>query len=220
MEIVIQENGPYIVKGGVPLREMRIRSQGKGYIWEEGNPLPQKEVYTLCRCGRSSTPPFCDGAHKTIAFAGKETASRKPFMERARRSSGPEMDLMDDGRCAFSRFCHRQGGDAWSLAESRGAEDQKEAVLAAAACPSGRLLALDKRGKEYEPRLKKEIIIIQDPERNVSGGIYVKGGIPLIGADGASYPLQNRYVLCRCGLSKNKPFCDARHMSGFLDGLS
>ena len=38
--------------------------------------------------------------------------------------------------------------------------------------------------------------------------------------DGSTYELRNRYALCRCGASRNKPFCDAMHVSiGFSDGL-
>ena len=38
--------------------------------------------------------------------------------------------------------------------------------------------------------------------------------------DGVEYELRNRYALCRCGASRNKPFCDAMHVTvGFEDGL-
>jgi CDGSH-type Zn-finger protein len=38
------------------------------------------------------------------------------------------------------------------------------------------------------------------------------------GADGAPYEVRNRVTLCRCGASRNKPFCDGTHASiGFKD---
>ena len=39
--------------------------------------------------------------------------------------------------------------------------------------------------------------------------------------DGTEYELRNRYALCRCGASRNKPFCDAMHVTvGYEDGLN
>jgi CDGSH-type Zn-finger protein len=50
------------------------------------------------------------------------------------------------------------------------------------------------------------------------GPYAVSGGIELAGVsfgDGAS---QEHYTLCRCGASKNKPFCDGSHWdAGFKD---
>ena len=75
-------------------------------------------------------------------------------------------------------------------------------------------------GTPYEPVLDPAISLLEDPEEGVSGPLYVRGGIPLISADGSTYELRNRYALCRCGASRNKPFCDAMHVSiGFSDGL-
>ena len=43
-------------------------------------------------------------------------------------------------------------------------------------------------------------------------------GATLIGADGAVISEQESYSLCRCGHSKNKPFCDGAHReAGFED---
>ncbi|MBK5244824.1 MAG: CDGSH iron-sulfur domain-containing protein [Eubacteriaceae bacterium] len=61
---------------------------------------------------------------------------------------------------------------------------------------------------EYEP----SIDILQDPQKGVSGGIFVKGKIPIESSDGESYEVRNRIVLCRCGEATNKPFCDATHI--------
>ncbi|MBI2766119.1 MAG: CDGSH iron-sulfur domain-containing protein [Chloroflexi bacterium] len=65
IEIKIRDNGPYIVKGGVIVMD------------PDGNSYEVKDVIALCRCGHSSTKPFCDGSHKTQGFqsaprAGKE----------------------------------------------------------------------------------------------------------------------------------------------------
>ena len=65
-----------------------------------------------------------------------------------------------------------------------------------------------------------------------NGPYLVTGGVPLarqtVVADrdgnshewqeGAAYPAQERYALCRCGHSKNKPFCDSTHKQIGFDG--
>ncbi|MEA4888746.1 MAG: CDGSH iron-sulfur domain-containing protein [Clostridiaceae bacterium] len=123
------------------------------------------------------------------------------------------MDLLDDGRCAYARFCHRNAGNAWELTRNSDDETNKnEAMQAAYECPSGRLAAMDKAGKIYDPEYEPSVNIIQDPQKNVSGGIFVKGNIPIEAADGQIYEPRNRVVLCRCGRSANKPFCDATHI--------
>ena len=53
---------------------------------------------------------------------------------------------------------------------------------------------------------------MQDPEREVSAFIFVKGGIPIEAGDGAEYEIRNRVALCRCGRSQDKPYCDATHV--------
>jgi hypothetical protein len=88
-----------------------------------------------------------------------------------------------------------------------------EAIQAAGDCPAGRLVAMDKEGNILEPSLEPSIDIIQDPENDVSSGIFVKGHIPIESSDGAMYETRNRVMLCRCGKSRNKPFCDATHVS-------
>ncbi|MGI6730875.1 MAG: CDGSH iron-sulfur domain-containing protein [Anaerovoracaceae bacterium] len=212
-KIKILEKGPYLVTGGVPLTEKIIAYDGEKYEWKEGRELPQSETYTLCRCGKSKNHPFCDGNHVNVRFKSEETASREPYKERAKLIKGPKLDLLDDGRCAFVRFCHRKDGDAWELVEQSDNEEcRQEAIIAASDCSAGRLTAVDKEGNLIEPELEPGIEIVQDPARKVSACINVKGYIPIESSDGHVYEIRNRVALCRCGKSKIKPFCDGMHV--------
>lgn len=212
-KIRIVEGGPYLVSGNIPISEQIITPKGKEYEFQEGRELPQSKEYELCRCGRSKNAPFCDGSHREHNFLGKETASRNNYHERAEIMEGPEIDLLDDGRCAFARFCHRKNGDVWELVrDSDIGDNREEAIRAACDCPSGRLTAIDMDGMEYENEYAPSIVIMQDLERRVSAGIFVKGQIIIESADGTSYEVRNRAALCRCGNSRNKPFCDATHV--------
>ncbi|AFM41442.1 hypothetical protein Desaci_2496 [Desulfosporosinus acidiphilus SJ4] len=218
-EIKITQDGPYIVTGNVPLSEKIIVPQGRKYELFEGRELPQTETYALCRCGKSKNTPFCDGSHEKVGFVGTETASKAKYEDRAELIGGPEIDLLDDNRCAFARFCHRDNGNVWELTQkSDWGDNRSEAIIAASECLAGRLVAVDKDGNEIEPELQPSIDIIQDPEKRVSAGIFVKGNIPIVGANGETYEVRNRVALCRCGNSENKPFCDATHvLTKFLD---
>ena len=44
-----------------------------------------------------------------------------------------------------------------------------------------------------------------------NGPYLVKGTVTLIDADGNPYTVEQNFVLCRCGGSKTKPFCDGSH---------
>ncbi|HIW21175.1 MAG TPA: CDGSH iron-sulfur domain-containing protein [Candidatus Dorea intestinavium] len=215
MKITITKNGPYLVTGGVPLKEMIITKVGKHYEFKEGRTFPLEDEYALCRCGQSKTAPFCDGSHETFDFDGTETANMAPYLKRIEDVvEGKDIILVDDGRCAFARFCHREGGDVWSLThDDQKSNNKDEAIIAAHECPAGRLTMFDKDGHNLDTPNKPEIIIMQDPEQECSAGLFVKGPITLESADGKTYEIRNRVTLCRCGHSSNMPFCDATHVS-------
>jgi CDGSH-type Zn-finger protein len=213
IKIRIIKNGPYVVSGNVPLAEKIITPKGREYVFKDGDELPQSEQYELCRCGKSNIAPFCDNHHEEADFDGTETASRAKYVDRAEVHRGPGLNLLDDHRCALARFCHREDGNAWGLTKnSDNPKNKQEAIIAASECPAGRLVAYDKDGKAIEPEYEPSIWIMQDPEKGVSGGIFVRGNIPIESSDGHVYEIRNRVVLCRCGKSKNKPFCDATHI--------
>lgn len=207
------DGGPYIVSGNVPIYEKKIVRRDGIYVWEDGRELPQSERYALCRCGKSNNPPFCDASHGK-RFSGKEKADMDDFEVRAKRTEGSQFDLLDDVRCGKARFCHRHGTTTWNMMDKQDdPEVRNELIRAACECPAGRTVLVDKDGNIVEDKLEPAIYIVQDPENNVSGGIYVMGGIPIIAADGTPYQVRNRVLLCRCGSSSNTPFCDASHIS-------
>jgi len=213
-KIKISENGPYIVSGNIPLSEKIIIQKGHINEFKSGREFTQEGEYYLCRCGKSKNAPFCDGTHEKIKFDGTEVASKEKYADRANKIVGPELDLMDDDRCAFVRFCHREEGNVWELTSgSDNSVNRKEAIIAAGACPAGRLVAMDKTGKVIESEFLPAIEILQDPAKGVSGPIAVKGNILIESSDGQMYEIRNRVALCRCGKSRNKPFCDATHLS-------
>lgn len=67
IEVVALKNGPYQVSGDLAELELKDR---------EGNPydLSGKPKVYLCRCGASTTKPFCDGQHSKIGFDAAEAA--------------------------------------------------------------------------------------------------------------------------------------------------
>lgn len=222
-KVSITKDGPYLVSGNIPLAKERsiIGKSGEPEEWKKGKEYPKQESYALCRCGMSKNKPFCDGAHAKINFDGTETANRKAYIEQAEKLSGPELDLTDAQKfCAAARFCHFGGGTWNNVENSNNPNSKKIAIQTACNCPSGRLVVWDKNTrKPLELKFEQSIGIIEDPQAKVSGPIWLKGGIELVSVDGTNYEPRNRITLCRCGKSKNKPFCDGSHIdAGFNDG--
>jgi CDGSH-type Zn-finger protein len=214
-KVTVCKNGPYLVSGGVPLAKQTIVAdhEGNSLEWREGDALPAQDSYALCRCGHSQTKPFCDGTHKKIGFDGTETASRQPYSEQAQVMDGPAMALTDaEALCGFARFCD-PNGQVWNqVARTDEAKMRTLFIRQVNNCPSGRLVAWDRSsGKPVEHPLPKSIGVIEDPAEGVSGPLWLRGGIPLSSADGFTYEVRNRVTVCRCGASKNKPFCDGAH---------
>ena len=61
--IKVSRNGPYVVRGPVDVQDA------------DGTRYTVKESFALCRCGGSSTKPFCDGTHAKIGFQAAEKAA-------------------------------------------------------------------------------------------------------------------------------------------------
>ena len=222
-KIVVSKDGPYLVSGNIPLDMQIITPNKEGFSWDWKKTKEydtKKSDYSLCRCGQSRNKPFCDGTHTKIRFDGTERATRKPYVRQAQTFDGPTLTLSDaEDLCAFARFCD-PGGKIWSLVEETDDPKVRQLTIREANhCPAGRLVVHDKKtGNDIEPELPPSISLVEDPALECSGPLWIRGGITIETADGKPYEKRNRVTLCRCGASKNKPFCDASHASiGFTD---
>ena len=120
---------------------------------------------------------------------------------------------LDDAEslCAYARFCD-VAGQVWNLVQKDDPASANLVEQESAHCPSGRLVASRRSdGKAIEPPLPPSLGLVQDTAEGTSGPIWVRGGIPVVAADGRPYETRNRVTLCRCGASSNKPFCDGSH---------
>ena len=62
--ITVRQNGPYKVEG----------DDVKVVDWNGIEYHIAKRPFALCRCGASTTKPFCDGTHSKIGFQAAEAA--------------------------------------------------------------------------------------------------------------------------------------------------
>ena len=69
VKITVRKNGPFRVEAPEGSVEL-IDADGNKYD------LTGKTAFSLCRCGGAASKPYCDGTHKTIGFAGAESAVR------------------------------------------------------------------------------------------------------------------------------------------------
>ena len=200
--IECKPNGPYLVTG---LSDLRSSS---------GNSIPTRAVVALCRCGGSANKPFCDGTHQRNGFSGARLSEGGG--ERADyRASG--ITIHDDRSiCAHAGYCtdglaavFKYGSEPWIDPAGAGVQAIVETIRR---CPSGALSYTLDRPEAPQPPAAPGISIIKD------GPYAVAGGIGLVDAATGRKSAAPRYTLCRCGASKNKPFCDGSHWNvGFKD---
>lgn len=222
--VVVTNAGPYVVYGNPPLDQQFITKDRDGDCWtmESGRKFEAKEPTYLCRCGASKNKPYCDGSHEAHDWDPTVTAPVEKLLSDAEVFEGPELSLTDNERyCVFARFCDGKGR-VWNLVgESDDPQKKDYTIHEANMCPGGRLSAWDnKTEKPFEPHYDPSLGLIEDRPLAISGGLWIRGGIPLEREDGTTYEIRNRQVACRCGQSSNKPWCDGTHASmRFRDGL-
>ena len=202
MPITCKPNGPYFVTA----------TALKGAASEE---LAIGEGAALCRCGGSAKKPFCDGTHRRNGFQDKNLAD--PSGNKRTAYAGKSLTILDNRAiCAHAGFCSdglkevfKEEGDPWIDPDGASVA---QVIATIERCPSG-ALSYAIEGKEVRDRPGSACITVtKDGPYAVSGGVELAG---VSFGDGAS---TQHYTLCRCGASKNKPFCDGSHWeAGFKD---
>jgi CDGSH-type Zn-finger protein len=225
--IEIEENGPYIVHGNIPLvRKTQVVSEhGEPIAWQKTETIETSGVYKLCRCGQTSTPPFCDMTHMEEDFDGTETAPTNTFAERHHViEGGAQIEVKrDHSLCMESGFCGTRFEKLEQMVARTGDINVRSQVIAMIErCPSGSFTYSVRSGQpDIEPDLPRQIAITTEitDEGPIPGPIWVTGNIPIERSDGQPFETRNRVTLCCCGLSKIKPLCDSTHRESETEKL-
>jgi CDGSH-type Zn-finger protein len=217
--IVVRVNGPYVVRGGIPLvRKADVVSEhGEPLAWQKGEPIETKDTYLLCRCGRSNKKPFCDGAHTEAGFDGTESADTRPTAERQVVHEGGTNIVVkrDYPLCTDAGFCANRTTSVEKMVPHTDDTNVRSHVIAMIErCPSGSYTySLEEGGPDVEPDLPRQIAVVTETTwaGPIAGPLWVTGYIVVERADGQPLETRNRVTLCRCGRSRQKPLCDGTH---------
>jgi CDGSH-type Zn-finger protein len=217
--IVVEEDGPYQVYGDIPLvRKTQVVSEyGEPLTWKREETIETSEAYELCRCGESTTLPFCDSTHREIGFDGTETADTRLTAERQVVFAGGTKIVVkrDVSLCMESGFCGTRLADIEQMVAQTGDTNVRSQVIAMIErCPSGSYTYTIEEGEpDIEPDLPQQIAVVTEiaSDGPITGPLWVTGNIPIERADGRPIEIRNRVMLCGCGQSQIKPLCDGTH---------
>ena len=198
ISIKVLKDGPYVVKNISNFKNSK------------GEKIEAKEVMVLCRCGHSNNKPFCDGTHSKIGFSGKLEKDRSK--DKRNSFKGKNVNVLDNpGMCSHAGFCDGNLKSVfWTLEDGKRIahpdEASKEEVIKIInMCPSG-ALSYEIDGKIYDKQNREPgITVSKDGPYNIVGSPELKDEI------NSKPDSTEHYTLCRCGGSKNKPFCDGSH---------
>jgi CDGSH-type Zn-finger protein len=196
-------NGPFTVRGL------------EKFYNSKGEEIETKRVMVLCRCGKSNNLPFCDGTHLKTEFRSDKASDRVPDKLDTFEGKGITIHY-NDGVCAHAGFCtdyspavFNDKNESWIVPD---ADDPEKTATTIRMCPSGAL------------SYTKDGVLCKDLDRepavtvSKNGPYYVVGGIEFKDPTGSKPESKEHYTLCRCGASKNMPFCDGSHSDvGFRD---
>lgn len=141
------------------------------------------------------------------AVAPPKSAPPTQLVDGAEIVDGEKVQITFNGKlCIHSRFCVT-GAPKVFLANVQGPwihpddMDAEELMAVARECPSGAIQyrRFDNGREEHAPPVN--LISVRE-----SGPYAVRGDLSIDGK-----PIGYRATLCRCGASKNKPFCDGSH---------
>ncbi len=194
-EITTVKNGPLVVENLDVLRE----SVGQDVQCEQ-------RAFALCRCGNSKTKPYCDGTHGKIGWTDEKSQDRVP--RKVDDYVGKTITIHDDrGICSHAGYCtdglpsvFLMRTEPWIDANGDTVEKIIETIRK---CPSG-ALSYSVDGVHYDhyhdiPRIK----LAENGPYTVTGEIALN--------DNDTPTSTEHFTLCRCGKSKNKPFCSGQH---------
>jgi len=213
IQILPSSDGPLVVK------DFSWNVETKKLQPEQGS------VVALCRCGRSSNKPLCDGTHAKQRPDAPYEQPWKSDNDGTHESNAPDrLDTYErddktltiyDNRsiCAHAGHCTDKllnrvffhGKEPWCDPNGADIEEIKRVIRM---CPSGALTYAE--GDKEAPQTTK---FFDRPEIEIEPNMFykVKGGFEVQGANKLQGQGEDHAALCRCGQSQNKPYCNGNH---------
>jgi len=197
------KNAPYIIEGACELKS------------SQGDVTQVDSNIHICRCGKSNNKPFCDKTHEELGFTSKKLDGRQP--DKTDKYIGKQITIFDNrGVCSHKGACTTNlpkvfimGTEPWINPDGA---DPKEVARVIRMCPSG-ALSYEWNGTKYSDWEEEQTLTLSK-----NGPLEVKGGVEFYDEEGSLPATKDHTTLCRCGGSKNKPFCDGTHWyNGFKD---
>lgn len=115
----------------------------------------------------------------------------------------------DSARCSHSGYCLRNLPGVFNLKSkpwiNPDGSDSAAIMDAVSRCPSGAL----QFSEAYDENVSLNIV--------ANGPLELRGDIALKASFNDAGTKASRLSLCRCGLSKNKPYCDGSHRNRFVE---
>lgn len=209
-QITIVKNGPMIVEGVTR------------YIDANGSMREMPDVYKLCRCGASFEKPHCDGSHEIFDFDDRKSPYRVP--DHVDEYPGEDITVyFNRGVCSHRGICYEELPTVFSMEKKAPVTPDNDTVDRiidiCQRCPSGALSYRFNGGERRQECDVPEPVIRVAPKRYGFDGPYeIAGGVKMVDDDGNRPESIWHYAICRCGQSKNLPFCSGEHWAAqFLD---
>jgi len=178
----------------------------KQILFKDGVEVAAGQKVLLCTCGQSGTKPFCDFTHVETDFSSAREIEEEILQE----YPGREITVyFNRSICSGAANCVQglpsvfKSGDGshWIYPDNGTVEEIVDRVHA---CPSGALA--------YS--LGEEVIVGEATEEKITivkDGPYNVEAVVLTDNPNSTNCSHSKYALCRCGFSRNKPFCDYAH---------
>lgn len=184
-------------------------------IGSNGDIIDTKPKMILCRCGHSDNKPFCDGTHLEINF--KDDKEEDRVEDKVIAYEGKNITVYDNrGVCSHIGYCTNLLPEVFDKSKFKWIDpdgaDARDIIRICELCPSGALsYSLPGGGRIKKVGNQKKKIKISPGPYGKNGPFDIKGGIELKSEEDFEPECEEHYSLCRCGASKNKPFCDGSH---------
>lgn len=200
-KITPRDDGPLVVSDPPILRHVG------------GEEIATNDVAPLCRCGLSANKPFCDGSHREAGFstAPSDKKLRNSELTYAGTVEGQEVTIAyTPVLCSHAGECSKRASAVFKPSETPWVQPQEgklaDILEVMAACPSGALrVSVGARTAPQHMTCGEVVIEVEKHGPYRVQNVALEAEFNGLGASRANY------VLCRCGLSKNKPFCDGTH---------